>query len=431
MFASPRHLNLRLQCTNKTPVKKRLRIWPEFPIVVSCHSSSNAPLPGVSNIDAALKCVDRVCEINLFGVPKPLLKRLGAMDVSFPALTCLRLSSKTDDCDLQSLPILPDSFLGGITPRLQSLDLDGVPFPAPRKLLLSTTNLITLRLERITYLGYISPEDMATCLSPLTKLEELALGFRVEFVRSYYLSQTSRHPLPIPFTILPALTSFWFRGHLEYFETLVSQIRHPLLESVDITLLRQPELGSSRFREFMSRIETLELLQRADIAFQDDSVDITLSPPYGPADCRTLKIRILWGKSDCQPMYLSHFCRVSLPALPTLEHLYIHSSFPGGYYIRTSYSLDLLRPFVSVKDLHVSENAELRVAHALDLLSQESKAEVLPSLKNIFLLGSKPSGTIQMIAQFIFTRSLFGHPISIHYRQGGNWVAKLLREVDN
>jgi hypothetical protein len=265
---------------------------------------------------------------------------------------------------------------------------------------------------------------MAICLSTLTKLEELAL----EFLRNYP-SQSSQHPPPVTptVTVLPALTSLWFRGCLAYLEILVSQIRLPLLENVDITLLREHALRSSRFREFISRIKTLELLQRADIAFQDESVNITLSPLEGLADCRTLKFGILWGKSDHQPMYLSLFCRFSLPPLPTLEHLYIHSSFSGGYYTKSIYSLDLLRPFASVKDLHVSKDADLLVAHALDLLSQESKAEVLPSLTNIFL----PSGTIRMIAQFIFTRSLSGHPISIHYRQGGNWVAKFLREVDN
>jgi len=430
-FASPRRLNLRLQCTNKTPVRKRLGIWPEIPIVVSCHSSSSSsePLPGVLNIDAALKRVDRVCEINLFGVPKPLLKRFGAMEVSFPALTCLRVSSKPGDRDNHSLPTLPDSFLGESAPRLRLLELDGVPFPAPQKLLLSTTNLITLRLERITGPGYISPEDMVTCLSTLTKLEELALGFlnRLES----YRSQTNQTLPPITPIVMPALTSFRFRGHREVLDVLTSQIRYPLLDNVDITLFYQAEFNSTRFREFISRIETLELLQRADILFHDDFVNITLSRPEGPADCRTLKFALLYSKSSHQSLSLSRFCRFSLPPLPALEHLYIHCSFPGGYYCRTPQELDLLRPFASVKDLHLFENAGPRTAHALATLSEANITEVLPSLQNIFLLESKPSETIRIMAQFIFTRSLSGSTISIHFRQGGNWVAKLLREVDN
>ena len=429
-LASPRSLNLRLQCTNKTAVRKMLGVWPEFPIVVSCHSSSSAPLPGVSNIDAALKCVDRVCEINFFGVPKPLLKRFGAMEVSFPALTCLRLSSKSDDCDNQSLPNLPDSFLGGIAPRLRFFALDGVPFPAPQKLLRSTTNLVTLRLERITYPGFISPEDMVTCLSTLTKLEELALGFRFNRL---YLFQTNQTPPPTPTapTVIPALTSFWFRGHLTYLEDLTSQICHPLLDNVDITLYRQPEFNSSRFREFIRRIETLELLQRADILFHDEFVNITLSRPEGPLRCKTLKFVLPYTSLDHQAMFLSQFCRFSLPPLPALEHLYIQCSFSGGYYTRNTCSLDLLRPFASVKDLHLFEITGPRTANALATLSQESIMDVLPSLQNLFLLESEPSETIRIIAQFIFTRCLFGRSISVHYRQGGNWVAKLLREVDN
>lgn len=91
----------------------------------------------------------------------------------------------------------------------------------------------------------------------------------------------------------------------------------------------------------------------------------------------------------------------------------------------------LLRPFASVKGLHLFEVTGLRTANALATLSQESIMEVLPSLQNLFLLESEPSETIRIIAQFIFTRCLFGRSISVHYQQGGNWVAKLLREVDN
>lgn len=128
------------------------------------------------------------------------------MEVSFPALTCLRLSSKSDDCDNQSLPNFPDSFLGGIAPRLRFFALDGVPFPAPQKLLRSTTNLVTLRLERITYPGFISPEDMVTCLSTLTKLEELAFGFR--FNRLYLFQTSLPHPLhPLSFLLSPPFGS--------------------------------------------------------------------------------------------------------------------------------------------------------------------------------------------------------------------------------
>lgn len=137
VFASPRFLNLRLLCSNKTPVRKLLGIWPDFPIVVSCHTSPSAPLRGVLNIVAALKCPDRVCEINLCGIPNSLLKRFVTMKDPFPALTSLQLSSESDDSDDGWLPVLPESFLRGIAPRLRSLDLRGILPLDPQKLFLS------------------------------------------------------------------------------------------------------------------------------------------------------------------------------------------------------------------------------------------------------------------------------------------------------
>ena len=62
VFASPRRLNLRIACTNKTPVREKLDIWPPLPIVMlgSCFSHTC-----LDNIIDALKHHDRVCQIEL------------------------------------------------------------------------------------------------------------------------------------------------------------------------------------------------------------------------------------------------------------------------------------------------------------------------------------------------------------------------------
>jgi len=65
------------------------------------------------------------------------------MQKPFLELTDLRLAIYGDD---GLVPILPDSFLGGTAPRLLSLDLFNVPFPALPKLLLSATHLVYLSL---------------------------------------------------------------------------------------------------------------------------------------------------------------------------------------------------------------------------------------------------------------------------------------------
>lgn len=230
VFASPHYLNLRLHCTNKTPVRKMLDVWPAFSIVVMCHNTnSSSPLPGVLNIIAALKSYDRVCEIDLSGIPDSLLKRFAPLTFPFPALTSLQLHS-----DEPWPVILPDTFLGGFAPLLRSLRLNGIPFPAPKKLLLSCTGLATLCMENIPETGYVSPEEMATCLSALINVEEVTLGFRC--AGFLYDQMSSNKPL-IARAVLPALTSFGFRGHSWYLEVLISQIDVPLLDNFDINVL--------------------------------------------------------------------------------------------------------------------------------------------------------------------------------------------------
>ena len=60
VFESPRHLNLQLVCTGKTPARDMLDIWPALPIIISAFDN-----PPINNINAALECTDRICAIYL------------------------------------------------------------------------------------------------------------------------------------------------------------------------------------------------------------------------------------------------------------------------------------------------------------------------------------------------------------------------------
>jgi len=397
-----------------------LDIWPAFPIVVMCHKSPHSPLRGVLNVIAALKNPDRVCEINLQGVPDNLLKKVAAINVPFPALTSLQLSSGADGYEWHWQPIIRDSFLGGTAPRLRSLDLHGIPFPAPQKLLFSATDLVTLRLERISCTGYISPEDVVTFLSTLTKLEELALGFQTSRFLPIHLHQTSQSLPPAPSTVLPALTSFRFRGDCWYLEVLITRISLPLLDNLDVTFFSQQIVNSPPLCEFVNRIETLDMHDRADISFHNDFVNITLSRQEELVDCRTIKLGILCSTLRLQLLYLMRLGRWSLPSFPTLEHLYIHGhgSFPlddQQSSTETIQWLELLRPFTSVKKLYLSEKPALRVSRALQALSGEY-VEVLPALRDISFPSHKPSGVIlEAIWKFVATPQLSGRSVSIHY----------------
>ena len=173
VFGSPRHLNLQLVCTERTRARDMLDVWPPFPLIVSYNHYG---IESMDNVIAALECNDRVYRIHFDNVRGPQLDiLLGAMQQPFPELTYLDLPS-TNKFD-ETMAVVPDSFLGGSAPRLEYLNLVGIPFPGLPKLLVSTTHLVTLFLDNIPHSGYISPDGMVAVLSTLTNLEYFLLVF--------------------------------------------------------------------------------------------------------------------------------------------------------------------------------------------------------------------------------------------------------------
>ena len=222
MFQSPLRLNLQLRCTPKTRARDTLDIWPPFPLIISDFPEILCDIPSrVDNIVAALEHNDRVCEIDLICLSSLQMKYVtnsAAMNRPFPELTSLFIHG--------SGSILPDSFLGGTTPRLRSINLDSISFPGLPKLLLSTAHLVRLHLRSI--FGYIPPEAMAAGLSALTSLETLCLDFQHPQPRP---SLESRPPLPPPLTpsVLPSLTDIRFKGTSEWLEAILGRIDAPRL----------------------------------------------------------------------------------------------------------------------------------------------------------------------------------------------------------
>jgi hypothetical protein len=188
IFGSPHRLNLRLLCSDRTPVREMLDVWPPLPIVIHHYARIKIGHWGGDNIIAARKRNDRVCQINVELDPHWELEKLsGAMQEPFPALISLVLSSDV-------ATVFPDSFMGGSVPHLQDLRLLHVPIPGLPKLLLSATGLVRLILRRIPHSGYISPGAIVACLSTLPRLEELDLGFESRRSRPNGESRRLPHP---------------------------------------------------------------------------------------------------------------------------------------------------------------------------------------------------------------------------------------------
>ena len=98
-------------------------------------------------------------------------------------------------------------------------------------------------------------------------------------------------------------------------------------------------------------------------------------------------------------------------------YLSIHiSHHVGKDDVENSLWLDLLRSFVAVKNLYLSEEYAPRIAPALQELVGERTSEVLPTLGNIFLEGFQPSGHLRVhegIEKFVAARWRAGHPVIV------------------
>jgi hypothetical protein len=410
VFASPRHLNLQLVCTNTTPTREMLDIWPTLPFVVQdLDLDSDLPLDmyDADNIMAALEHRDRVRQINLESVPLVLFERDSVMMESFPALTHLFLSKEHT-----SFPVLPDSFLGGSAPRLREFALEGVAFPALPKLLLSTNNLVELSLWHTPHSGYISPDAMVTCLSSLTRLELFFLCFNSP---DSLPDESSRRPPSLTRVNLPALLKFRIHGRNEYIEDLVAGIDAPLLFHVHVSSFYFDRVDFPQLGQFVDRVENFKALHQAQVRLCEEAGYIKFANTTHTA---SLEIRIPYLDAELQPPGLVEFCcSFRSPIGPSMERLEIVVDDPPPYGwhdddIESDVWFGLLQLFTSTKDLYLSEGLALRVLQAIEELIGRTNIEVLPALQNIFVEGHHLSEAVHAaIRPFITMRQI---PVTVH-----------------
>jgi hypothetical protein len=404
VFQSPLRLNLRILCLPGTPVREKLAPWPALPIIIRQSGS----MYDEDNIIAALGHIDRICQIDL-AIPSSLLKSVfAAMQKTFVALKHMYLRA-IDDMP----PLVPDSFLGGSAPHLRSLWLNRIQFPFPvlRKLLISAPNLVALLLDDIPHSGYFSPEAMLTCLSALTGLQILSIGFKS--VRSR-LPREGRHPPPTQ-TVLPALTKLTFIGVSEYLEDLVTRIDAPLLNRLYTTFFYQVIIDTPQLVQFISRTPNLKAYDEAHVIFSDSHASVALRG----RDNLGQKLAISCRRSDWQLSSLEQVCTSSIPQalISMLEHLYILGDYwrpPWQDDSEGSQWLKFFHSFTTVKNLYLSREFVPRIMPTLQELVGERVTEVLPNLQSIFLEDLEEPGFVpEAMWQFIAARRQLSSPISI------------------
>ena len=415
VFGSSRRLNLRLLCSNKTPARDMLDVWPALPLFIECNETAES----VDNIVAVLERRDRVRYIGLTWIKSSDFGKISAaMQVPFPELTHLHLFL-IDEID-KTMSVLPDSFLGGSAPRLEDLWLDGIPLPGLPKLLLSVTHLVTLHLRSIPHSGYFSPEAIVTTLSTLTRLESLRLLFASPQPRP---DPARRRPPPPTRSVLPTLTHFRFKGVSEYLEAVVARIDAPRPNSLYMTLFNDIVFDTPHFNRFISCTPTLMALEEARVMFKNGAATVEVSSrTSGKYDSEEVElgVTVLCKEMDWQVSSMEQVCTSCLPPLPALENLYIYENTLRQHWqdnTENALWLELLHPFTSVRNLYLSEHIAQRIVPALRDLVGSRATEVLPTLQNIFLEG-QPSGPVQEGIQHVVTvRQATGHPITVSYGQ--------------
>ena len=385
-----------------------LDVWPALPLAI-WYNPGYDRIRDVDNIIAALEHRERVCQVALHNVQSSDLGiYFEALQQPLPELTDLWIFSS-----YETVPVVPDSFLGGSAPRLELLQLYGIPFPGLPKLLLSATHLVELHLFNIPHSGYISPEAMVTVLSSLTSLDDLWLEVRSP--RSCP-DQASRRPPPSTRSVLPILTRFSFKGVTEYLEDLVAHIDAPRLDRLEITFFNDTVFNTPRLVQFIGHTPTSRAFEKAHIALLNDVASLVFSSQT--SGDQKVKVNILCRGLEWQVSSLEQVCTSCLPFLSMLEDLYIYEdpSSPPDWKddIENGLWLQLLHPFTAVKNLYLSEQFALRIGPALQELAEGRTTEVLPALQNIFLEGLESSGPVQEgIAKFVAVRQVASRPIEV------------------
>ncbi|KAH9957742.1 hypothetical protein BGW80DRAFT_1565215 [Lactifluus volemus] len=424
VFQSPLRLHLRLQCNANTPVKKTLDVWPRsIPIIIE-ESRSRLPLSG-ANIIAALEHHDRVSEIILYTISTVLKRLYRVMKKPYPVLTRLRIHISNS----KSVPVLRDTFLGGSAPRLESLSLVGVSFPALPKLLPSCHDLVSVVLAEIPNTGYHSPEAMVTALSVLTKLKEVSIGFESPASRP---DPTNRPPSLLTRIVLPSLTSLWFFGASEYFEDLVARIDTPAILSVDTRFFNQLDFDMPNFLQFISRTQIPGSFEEAKLYFYYDwAVFIHFGHrdlPGGKEFRSALDIRISCHALDWQVACVAQICGKILPFLSNVERLLIATDSldykrttdvvfsDWKDYVDNPQWLEIFHAFSALQHMRIPPRLGEIIASALQELTGERVMDALPILRHLYLPPPSAS-TQQAIQPFISSRQRSNHPVTVHFTE--------------
>ena len=401
---------MHLLCTNGSPAVQQLAHLPPMPLVIDYqYVTTTVGAPETWGIIHALQMRDRVRRVVLHMPTSSLEDLLVLMDEPFPILEQLTISSTTEGMS----PILPETFLA---PNLRHLTLSGIPLP--RELtLLSIVSVVTLTLTNIQATSYFLPKDLVTHLRYFSRLEGLTIGFSVPLPRPNSESELL-DVLETPVT-LPALRRFMFNGVAAYLDSLVAQIRAPLLENLSIALFNQIAFALPHLSDLTNATLALKL-PMAKVIFKHDGVSVISKHSTQEVGDRHAGfiIRVICGPFDWQIDSAEQICRSLMPVLSCVKELTLDFD---GKEISTEWqngAVDgaawhgLLRPFIGVNTLRVCRALAWELSCALQTDDVGLDPGLLPSLQEL-IPDISERYTYDSFASFIDACQVAGRPVRL------------------
>jgi hypothetical protein len=159
----------------------------------------------------------------------------------------------------------------------------------------------------------------------------------------------------------------------------VENVEVLLRDFIDRTQILNAPDNLKAYTAFSSFDAKISFLQRKDLG----SKVLILEMPFYPQEPR------FW--------LLAQTLSWLLPPLSNLEYLRIEDedrSLEWQNEVGNAEWIELLRPFISVKDLVLEEQFVLTLASVLQELVEEQLTEILPALQNIILKGFESSSPV-------------------------------------
>ena len=399
---------MHIKCTNGSPILDTLDHLPPLPLFISYTPITIPTEQDELGIYHALRLHDRVRHIKLVLLPSILHNVVIPMGEHFPMLEHLSLSFAATIENSRPLT-LPRAFLA---PNLLHLALVGIGIPKRLRTLTSTNSLVTLKLSKIQASSYFRPRVLVARLASLPNLKILSIEFSAPIPRPRTESELLGENGTL--VTLPSLKRLQFKGVSAYLESLVAQIRVPLLEQLEITLFNQIAFVLPHLSYLISITEALKL-PKAIVGFDHKEVYVTTahhSPQWfgrGP-----FLLRVTCKPLDWQIDCAAQICQALIPALSGVErfrlicyHTKIPTEWQNGAVDGTTWH-ELLRSFIGLKELYVDEALLDELSCALRVDEVASDPAFLPNLRSI-------NAARTLFASFIDARQVVGRPVAFSW----------------